>query len=439
MGSVTAIQRAKLLLGGLSRFEAARFVSLVAVVLTLPFATHITSVCIMMLGACWLLENQFRDKLHRLKHNRFALFSISFYLLNAAGLLYTTDVARGTADLETKLSLIVLPLMLASTAPLGRQYVNWILGFFVAACTVAVAVCLGQAAFYYLSSGTTRYFFYHDLSLSIGMHAVYLALYLSFCLFILSDYLNRQWRRLRPGSRTLVLLLMSVMLITILLLSSKTIIISLVLFGDIFLITIFTARARKKLALLLLLLVNLTAILSILFIPFIRERFTDSIETNYSSIKKKEYNIILTGISLRTGIWTFSMDILTEQRSWLFGVGAGDTQGLLDEMYVRHELYIGVPGTPDRGYLGYNAHNQYVQFLLSLGLVGVAAFLVYLTVPVILAIKAHDYLLLALVLFFSVCCLTESMLDRQKGVVFYVLFSTLLLYQVGPAPTAHKK
>jgi hypothetical protein len=136
-------------------------------------------------------------------------------------MLYTTDLGSGKGDLEAKLSFFVLPLLLASVRPLARQQVRRLTYLFVAACTVGTLYALVRAGLAYLSDGNAEHFFYHELSGFIGMHGIYFAIYVSFCLFVPADFLIRHRgegpSRLKWGAGLLMLLFSAVTI----LLSSK--------------------------------------------------------------------------------------------------------------------------------------------------------------------------------------------------------------------------
>jgi O-antigen ligase len=71
---------------------------------------------------------------------------------------------------------------------------------------------------------------------------------------------------------------------------------------------------------------------------------------------------LFNGLSLRVFIWRTADEILQEQREWVFGVSAGDSQDLLDQHYYR----VGM----NEGFLGYNFHNEYIEILVSSGCFG---------------------------------------------------------------------
>ncbi len=430
------------LFSGLHRIgqsQSVRWWLLVAITVTLPFTMLFNSFLIILLGAHWLLEGRFREKLQRLGQQPLALAWMAFYLLHLLGMLYTTDLDAGKRDMEAKLSFFVLPLLLGSVRPLARQQVRRLTYLFVAACAVGTLYALVRAGLAYLGDGNAEHFFYHELSGFIGMHGIYFAIYVSFCLFVSADFLIRHRgegsSRLTWGAGLLMLLFS----VTIILLSSKTMILLLVVYLNVFLV-LYAAKGRRRYMLGAVVAANVLLGAALLSLPFVRERFRNALNTDFSYMRQGEYEFYYTGISMRVAIWKVCTDIIREQGTWLWGVGTGDGQLLLDEKYHAYGFYTGNPALNDRGILGFNAHNQYVQFLLSVGLLGLGGFLALLVLSMRLAVRSGQHLPAMLLVLLAVSCLTESVLCRQKGVVFFMLFYCLYTFHsVSQSSIAHSR
>jgi O-antigen ligase len=116
--------------------------------------------------------------------------------------------------------------------------------------------------------------------------------------------------------------------------------------------------------------------------------------------------------------WQCCIDIVNENNAWVQGVGTGDVKPLLQACYQRKkfwgELYH------------YNSHNEYLEELLRHGLVGLTLLLMALGIPLILTIKRRQYLYSCFLIVFMFACLSEAILNRQKGVIFYAFFNSVL-------------
>jgi hypothetical protein len=320
-----------------------------------------------------------------------------------------------------------------------RTQAENLLGVFVMACVAGMGICLARAIYEWLVNHDNSYLFYHDLSGVIGMHAVYFAMYVSFCIGILMYlYLaKRYWFAGKGKLKAGAIILIIGMIAFVLMLASKVVIISVLLLANIFLIS-FSFRKHYRRLLIYVLLANVSIAIALTSIPNIRERFANAWHSEFGFIRENEYYIHYSGVTLRVVMAKFTIDILNNTQSWIFGVGTGDGQTYLDEAYVTNGLYTGNPNLNDRGYLGYNAHNQYFQYLLSLGIVGLLMYLLSLAVPALLAIRYHHYLYLFFLLLFAAGSLSESNLCTQKGVVFFAFFNSLFAFHLLPLPSHAK-
>ncbi len=103
----------------------------------------------------------------------------------------------------------------------------------------------------------------------------------------------------------------------------------------------------------------------------------------------------------------------------IFGTGLGDVQNDLDACYRSHGF---------NSLVDMNAHNQYFQYVLGTGLMGLILYLTFMIFFIRKAAGSKNYLLLGLLILFSLCCLTESLLERQHGVMFFSFFSSMLYF-----------
>lgn len=125
---------------------------------------------------------------------------------------------------------------------------------------------------------------------------------------------------------------------------------------------------------------------------------------------KKEWN----SVSFRLLEWSGSLEEL--KKSWLLGVGTGDSQTTLQAYYTKYSTADFVKG--------YNAHNQYLQTTLELGVIGLLLLLICIFRPIFASFQlqpAH----VAFAILFGLMCFTESVLARQKGIVFFTMFQSL--------------
>ena len=120
---------------------------------------------------------------------------------------------------------------------------------------------------------------------------------------------------------------------------------------------------------------------------------------------------------IRKGIYYCSW-ILAKESIW-YGYGIGDVQEELNSCYS--ESF----DTNTYQLVEYNSHNQYLHVLLSAGIFGLLLFLLSLIIPLYLSLKQKNYSWFFFTLFIMGCFLTENIIDRHDGVIFFSLFNSI--------------
>jgi O-antigen ligase len=120
---------------------------------------------------------------------------------------------------------------------------------------------------------------------------------------------------------------------------------------------------------------------------------------------------------VRYTIWDTSWEAAKENLP--FGVGSGDIKDVLKSKYSERSL-------PYFNKREYNTHNQYLQILLAVGIPGILLFVSGLFYTLYVSMQKRCFLYLVFMLIIAINLLTESMLERQSGVVFYAIFNAFL-------------
>jgi len=100
---------------------------------------------------------------------------------------------------------------------------------------------------------------------------------------------------------------------------------------------------------------------------------------------------------------------------------------VLNDYYTTYGIYTGNPDLGDTGYLGYNFHNQYLEVLVGTGIPGLLILLAILAG----IFRAREKLLLfpfSVYILTFIFFMTESVLERQAGIVFFTLLWTFRPY-----------
>lgn len=135
----------------------------------------------------------------------------------------------------------------------------------------------------------------------------------------------------------------------------------------------------------------------------------------YRNIEQQE-----NSVGIRKGITQCGLQLSKEH--FLAGIGPQNVQQALNQCYYQFE-------GDDFSRHSFNTHNQYLDSLISHGILGLILLLIMIIYPIVQAIRLKDPILLSFTLLIALCMLTENILSRQAGVVFYAFFNSILLNQ----------
>jgi hypothetical protein len=289
---------------------------------------------------------------------------------------------------------------------------------FIYGCTMAATYCFIHAIAKFILNGNTHVFFYHQYSAPIKLSAIYFSLFLLVALgyILLNNFSDgmHSWRTLFMGSISLFLFL------NLLLLSSKMMIaigvLSLALLAN---KSIKTLRLK-------------TFTLVVIIIAFIFIANTENpIRDRYTSVSWRSYSPLLTernfkdfsfdGLSIRIVLWRLGAELMSERKSWLFGIGGTRYHELLNRKVVQYELYAGNGTSEDVGYQNYNMHNQYMESYLQFGILGEILLITSLLYVFWYAIYYKHTILVYTVIIYSIAFLTESLLETQAGIILFTI------------------
>lgn len=121
-----------------------------------------------LLGINWLLEGRWRQKWQLAKSSRLLHAILALYALLAAGLLWSSDPAAGLHELQVKLPLAVIPLVVLTTPPVERRPRAMLLSFYV--LTVVAMTVVGTVRLLTLPDLPTRQAVPHISHIRFGLH-----------------------------------------------------------------------------------------------------------------------------------------------------------------------------------------------------------------------------------------------------------------------------
>lgn len=378
--------------------------------------------------ALLLLTSIFITIKNRFKNEKTALNSsivfAGFFLLFVIGLLYTEESTYGLKWVERNSVWILIPTLLAFSLKTSyKELFRILLNFSIVVHGVGLFLVV-VAISNFIETNNVQVFFYNELTSSIDYHPVYLSFFLLFSLIIVIEGLRKKYLRLH-----LVLIISLVIFDSILLvlLSSKTMLVSLFLLFFVF-ILINYKKERKAVVISLFLFLSLAFLITQFSVT--KNRINDSLLSSWDLLDKEtfKYNDPFTGATLRLITWKFVIKKFIEKENILIGIGTGDAKRFINQVYIERNMDAG-------GYLNFNMHNQYLEYFIKFGLVGVLYFFGILFLFFRIAYRNKDLLFGLFLIIFSIFSLTESTLEVQKGIIFFILVNTLFFFHY----SSHKK
>lgn len=323
-------------------------------------------------------------------------------------IFYSENLQEAQYSIEKRIPYLVFPLVLGSIPKLDRAQLLDILRWTVLICIVSIGVDLALALSHYIETKNTDVFFWDNLAKEFAFHPSYLSIFILFCVtFLFIDF-----REFGSKNKVVFILKICFLSFTVVLLSSKLfVVLMFILLASFGIISV--ERRSSRIALLFVAAISLALTLQT---HYVKERF--------NSIKSFHYKLddppaTFNELTIRFALFDCSVDIIS--RSPYFGVGVGDTNDELDKTYRKFDYKF--------GYLDkQNPHNEYLSMLVTIGFVGFFFFIVSLFVPLYISIRQRNYLYTFLLVIFMTSFLVESTLERQKGIVLFYLFGSLLLF-----------
>jgi O-antigen ligase len=157
----------------------------------------------------------------------------------------------------------------------------------------------------------------------------------------------------------------------------------------------------------------------IFFLSPLRNRSLEFAGLKSNNIRVDEKNTL----NIRTGIYNCSLTLIKD--NWFTGVGPGEVQRKLNQCYEQYATNVYKLNN-------YNTHNEYLNHWLSFGIAGFLSFLMIFFMPAYIGLQKKQFIYPLFLLFMFICCMTENLLARQTGVIFYTFFNSLMAFTGDP-------
>ena len=369
---------------------------------------------IIILGLCWIFTFAYKEKFQALLKQPVAIAFIALYFLHLLSMIYTENHVEGWNDLRLKITLFLLPLFMMSTRLVLREQRIFLLKFFAVLMMLMAGADLALSLSEYLISFNYDEFYYVKLTHILASKPHYVAWYYSFAIFIsLYQILTgKKWRYLW-------LLGFTLLLISLLLLSSRAYIMAFIIVFSVSAVKWAKTNVISRSAWGKILLAFSMFIGALFLLPNTNARINDGIvevQKLLGSDTHKQTNP-------RIPLWKYGLKIIADQP--VFGYGAGDAKQVLNEALKESDFKMwNGQRNVSISEKNLNFHNQYLQTWAEVGILGLLL-LIFLMIRPFFLKDQHPLFLIFLGLTI-IGFLTESMLERQAGVVFIAFMYPLL-------------
>lgn len=346
------------------------------------------------------------------------LTTILLWLIPFFNLLFLNSVETYWNELEVKLSLIFIPIIVLIAVDFKIGIFNAFLKVFILGGIVAVTICLIISIYnsYFLDNVSA--FTYQNLS--YFHHPSYFAMYLNFIVGILYYHsINpiKSFNINRPLTYILILLLT----FFIILLSSKTGWVSNVIITFLFMFFSFKNKSFNKIHFGFIFTIILSFVIIFKTVPFVKYRSNELINyLNRNIFETEKKSSYFSSSATRFITWKCSLELISEKI--IFGYGEGLSGLELNKLYKNND-YKQLENK------NLNSHNQFLQSFLDHGLIGGCVIIFFTIIMLLKSLKTKDYLYSLFLILITINFLTESILETQSGVVFFAVFNTLFFFQ----------
>ena len=333
----------------------------------------------------------------------FVNYSLLFLGISVT-IFYSENISIGLTYLERMSSLIVFPFIFSfmdkdEYKKININYCIWI--YILSIILFHLIVYIFFVINYFSFSDTVKHF-QEIINTKIGrfnIHPIYLSMH---CCIALLLSINLIKKKNKFVEKVVLHFLQFTLLVFLIWHSKKGPIIGLLLSYVAYLVLFKKTKNILKTLFFLVVLVFL-----FFLIPKVNERFQEVF--NVEELSKENAN----STNIRVAIYKNAIEVV--KKSPYVGYGIGDSNLALINNY-KNDILL-----KDQ----YNSHNQYLSFLVIGGPMLLIIYLFFFFKHINIALKEKNKTFFILLLFYSTVMLTENILERENGVIFFSLFLSL--------------
>ncbi|MFC2101085.1 O-antigen ligase family protein [Bacteroidota bacterium] len=361
-----------------------------------------------------------RFKISKDKTGIFILF-ISIFFVFLFSLLWTENLHEGLFFQQKSLSLLVIPagIILFSGNYDTKNTENIFRIFILSSLLISIIpnalLIIKGFEDVYLAIHDQAYIYRTEFEKLSNLHPTYMAMLLLFAALLKIHLVLKYWKSFSLAEKIFNCLVIGMLLTFSTFLASRT---PLIAFSIALIVMILLKYRKWKIGIISISSVIIMLLISITMNANMRLRINEGIKSVFVSPNNNDFN----STNLRWVIYKCSSSLIKKQ--WWCGYGSGDVQYELNKCYEGFEIN-------EFSKRDFNSHNEYLHIWLCAGILGFLIFCGILLIPLYMAIKNKDFLYAAFLIFCMICFMTENILSRQIGVIFYSFFNALFAIRLG--------
>ena len=390
------------------------YVLMVMMMVLLPFTTFFMWPIGILLMILWISEGNWREKWENFKTNNgipYGFFLLGICLIPPLGLLNSTNMAAAWSTVECYLWFFFAPIIFLTASPKiwKKEHFDVLLTLFSVSVIIYMITLFIHGIYKTATTGDINYM--HNYYFCYNSHHAYTALYLTFVYLLIFNHLLHNQQNMKKKHVIWLYGVELLLIVGVFCLYSRAGTLAFLFLQMIWCFyAIHLNRPHWKSILAITAIVF--GLIAAMIIAFPTNRFTqEAISMRHKDDSDKP-------LDPRLIIWQAAWDASVKNLPW--GVGTGDGSEIVMEQY--HENGYWMERT-----CPLNAHNQFLSALLTNGIPGIILILLYFSVPLALAIKHRDMMLLSLFVLMLLNCLVECMFERRAGVDFFAIMIPLFL------------
>jgi hypothetical protein len=354
------------------------------------------------------------ESLKKIYTNKLNIIFTLLYITLLISILYSDNLNYAFKVLNRSSYFLIMPLILGTNIEMSYVFKQKLIKVFVFSCIFSSVICFLNASYntYIYASvnpfnkSNGNFFSYFNLTSILGQHPIYYGMNLLICISILFQSILKKGDKYKIKTLALISFIITIFFLNSLLLISLTFII--------FIINIYLSIKNK-------IRVKTTMILSVLTLfsiigssHFIIQKMnginprTDFFTTDFSGND-------FTAIKARRAKAYCSIKLISD--NVFCGVGIGDGNDELIKYFKKYNFTFGVKQQ-------YNSHNQFLTTSIYTGIIGFLLLLLLFYHLFSKSIRDKNYYLLITTTVFFMFCITESVFERELGVVLFVFFTS---------------